>query len=76
MEILAYIYTRAHNNVGPRVGFAYNPQTSTVVRGGFGNTPHFSQPNTTLQTAGFGTIGSTVISPPQRELQFGLKLSF
>ena len=40
------------------------------------NTPHFSQPNTTLQTLGFGTIGSTVISPPQRELQFGLKLSF
>jgi len=40
------------------------------------NTPHFSLPNTTLQTAAFGTIGSTVISPPQRELQFGLKLSF
>ena len=40
------------------------------------NTPHFSLPNTNLQSAAFGTIGSTVISPPQRELQFGLKLSF
>ena len=40
------------------------------------NTPHFSLPNTVLQSATFGTIGSTVISPPQREVQFGLKLSF
>ncbi len=40
------------------------------------NTPHFSQPNATLQSASFGTIGSTVISPPQREVQFGLKLTF
>ena len=40
------------------------------------NTPHFSLPNTTLQNASFGTVGSTVISPPQRELQFGLKLDF
>jgi hypothetical protein len=40
------------------------------------NTPHFSLPNTVLQSAAFGTIGSTVISPPQRELQFGLKLAF
>lgn len=40
------------------------------------NTPHFSLPNTAVQNAAFGTVGSTVISPPQRELQFGLKLMF
>ena len=30
------VYTRAHNNVAPRLGFAYSPQQSTVVRGGAG----------------------------------------
>lgn len=30
------VYTRVHDNVGPRVAFAYNAQPTTVVRGGFG----------------------------------------
>ena len=32
------VYTRQHNNVAPRVGFAWNVQPSTVVRGGGGIT--------------------------------------
>jgi hypothetical protein len=40
------------------------------------NTPHFSLPDTGVQDASFGAISGTVISPPQRELQFGLKISF
>jgi hypothetical protein len=40
------------------------------------NTPHFALPNTTLQNAAFGTISSVVVSPPQRQLQFALKMSF
>jgi hypothetical protein len=40
------------------------------------NTPHFSLPDTGVQDAAFGAISGTVISPPQRELQFGLKISF
>jgi hypothetical protein len=40
------------------------------------NTPHFSPPDTTVQDASFGAISSTVVSPPQREIQFALKLSF
>ncbi len=30
------VYTRQHNNVAPRVGFAYSPDPMTSVRGGFG----------------------------------------
>jgi hypothetical protein len=30
------VYSRDHTNVVPRIGFSYNPQASTVVRGGFG----------------------------------------
>jgi uncharacterized protein (DUF2237 family) len=30
------VYTRQHNNVVPRVGFAYSPDSLTSVRGGFG----------------------------------------
>ena len=30
------VYTRQHNNVAPRVGFAYSPDSMTSVRGGFG----------------------------------------
>lgn len=40
------------------------------------NTPHFGMPNTSVASASFGTIGSTIVSPPQRELQFALKISF
>ena len=40
------------------------------------NTPHFSQPDTAVQDAAFGTITSLIASPPTREIQFALKLSF
>lgn len=40
------------------------------------NTPHFSQPDTAIQDAAFGTITSLIPSPPTREIQFALKLSF
>ncbi|HEY1578777.1 MAG TPA: carboxypeptidase regulatory-like domain-containing protein, partial [Terracidiphilus sp.] len=30
------VYSRQHGNVGPRVGFAFSPQPTTSVRGGFG----------------------------------------
>jgi hypothetical protein len=40
----------------------------------FTNTPHFSNPNTTFGTGGFGQITTAV--QDQRQLQFGLKLSF
>lgn len=40
------------------------------------NTPHFSPPDTTVQDASFGAISGTVVSPPQREIQFALKLNF
>lgn len=40
------------------------------------NTPHFALPNTVVQNANFGTISGVVISPPQRQIQFGLKLMF
>lgn len=30
------IYTRQHDNIVPRLGFSYNPNPLTVVRGGFG----------------------------------------
>jgi hypothetical protein len=40
------------------------------------NTPHFSLPNTVKQNASFGAISSVVVSPPEREIQFALKLSF
>jgi hypothetical protein len=40
------------------------------------NTPHFAQPDTAVQDAGFGTITSLIGSPPSREIQIALKLSF
>jgi hypothetical protein len=40
------------------------------------NTPHFSMPDMGVQDGGFGTITSVVPSPPQREIQFALKISF
>ncbi len=40
------------------------------------NTPHFALPNTTEQSASFGAISSVVASPPEREIQFALKISF
>ncbi len=40
------------------------------------NNPHFAAPNTTLNTANFGSITGLAISPPVRELQFALKLEF
>ena len=40
------------------------------------NTPHFSQPDTAVQDAAFGTITSLIGSPPTREIQLALKLSF
>jgi hypothetical protein len=38
------------------------------------NTPHFSDPGTTLDTSSIGVISSTVLPP--REIQLGLKLTF
>lgn len=40
------------------------------------NTPHFSMPDMAQQDANFGVITSTIASPPQREMQFALKLIF
>ena len=40
------------------------------------NTPHFAQPDTNVQDAGFGAITGTIASPPQRELQCGAKFIF
>ena len=40
------------------------------------NTPHFGMPNTAVQSPAFGTITSVIASPPEREIQFALKLSF
>ena len=40
------------------------------------NTPHFSQPDTNVQDNNFGYITSTVSSPPEREIQFAIKIAF
>lgn len=40
------------------------------------NTPHFAMPDMARQNAAFGTISSTLSSPPQREMQFALKINF
>ncbi|HEV2709741.1 MAG TPA: TonB-dependent receptor [Edaphobacter sp.] len=40
------------------------------------NTPHFGMPNMGRQNAGFGTITGVVASPPPRQIQFALKVSF
>ncbi len=40
------------------------------------NTPHFSMPDMAIQDAGFGTITSTIPSPPTRQIQLSMKLSF
>jgi hypothetical protein len=40
----------------------------------FTNTPHFSNPNSTFGTAGFGEV--TTAAQDQRQFQFALKVSF
>jgi hypothetical protein len=40
------------------------------------NTPHFSMPDMGVQNAGFGTITSTIPSPPTRQIQLSMKLAF
>ena len=40
------------------------------------NNPHFSGPVTALNSGAYGAISSVVTSPPQREIQFALKISF
>lgn len=40
------------------------------------NTPHFSLPNTAVNSATFGQITSSVLSPPAREYQFAVKFLF
>ena len=40
------------------------------------NTPHFSMPATGQQNPNFGTITSVLSSPPEREIQFALKIAF
>ncbi len=40
------------------------------------NTPHFAMPDSAVQDPAFGTITSVLLSPPERELQFALKISF
>ena len=40
------------------------------------NTPHFSMPDMARQDAAFGTITSVIPSPPEREIQVALKISF
>ena len=40
------------------------------------NTPHFAMPDTAVQDTNFGTITSVIASPPQREMQLAVKLSF
>ena len=40
------------------------------------NTPHFAMPDMARQDAAFGTITSVIPSPPQREMQVALKISF
>jgi hypothetical protein len=40
------------------------------------NTPTFSNPNATFQSANFGTISSTAFGHDNREIQFALKLLF
>lgn len=40
------------------------------------NTPHFAMPNMGRQTAGFGRITAVNNTPPPRQIQFALKISF
>jgi hypothetical protein len=40
------------------------------------NNPHFSMPDMARQDAAFGTITSVIPSPPQREIQLAVKISF
>jgi hypothetical protein len=40
------------------------------------NSPHFAPPDTARADAAFGTISSVLNAPPQREIQFALKVSF
>lgn len=40
------------------------------------NTPHFSMPDMAVQDAGFGSITSSIPSPPTRQIQLSMKLAF
>jgi len=40
------------------------------------NSPHFGMPDMNVQDTAFGTITSLIPSPPTREIQFALKISF
>jgi hypothetical protein len=40
------------------------------------NTPHFAMPDMAVQDAAFGRITNVIPSPPEREIQFALKVSF
>ncbi len=40
----------------------------------FTNTPHFDRPDSTLSNAGFGEVTTAVAD--QRQIQFGLKITF
>jgi hypothetical protein len=54
-------------------------RVNTEVRAEFfnvTNTPHFAMPDMAVQDAAFGTITSVIPSPPEREIQFALKVSF
>lgn len=67
-----------HNNIGPRVGFAYNPAPRTVFRGGYalfyspfnelitdqGNVPTFSSSTSYIGTTNSSATPATTISNP------------
>ncbi|MGH9345542.1 MAG: TonB-dependent receptor domain-containing protein, partial [Terriglobia bacterium] len=40
------------------------------------NTPHFGLPNTSMSSATFGQLNTLLPSPPPREIQFAVKLTF
>jgi hypothetical protein len=40
------------------------------------NTPQFGQPNSTIGTAGVGSISSLLYNTPMRQIQLAMKLEF
>jgi hypothetical protein len=40
------------------------------------NTPHFDRPNTAVNSNTFGQINGVLSSPPERQIQFAVKLMF
>jgi hypothetical protein len=63
-------------SIGKDINFE---RISTELRAEFfnvTNTPHFSMPDMARADAAFGTITSVIPSPPLREMQFALKISF